>query len=235
VQPFVNCPAADYPYTVYGLHVTETITATTRGIGMPKFRWRINGKLLSAGSGLSDTVSAQVDVPDPQNPGNPQHQTETFAFDYEIKNIFDAAGGRSTLSLTSHSLHGDYSLEVQVEADETAVPSGWVTAKNTMTLRTRTIEYGGSYDADRERCAKAFEGAIAGKVRVQEYLDLLRTLPDPPPPGYLTRVLDAAAHIQGELARLAATDHATASQIAHYAAGQVGVPARVFLPERRGA
>jgi hypothetical protein len=233
VQPFFNCPAADYPYNVYGWRVTQTVTATTRGIGLPTFQWRVNGKLLTGGgSGASgDTVSAQVDVPDPQRPGLPQHQTETFIFDYEIKDIFDAAGGRSALTVTNRGRHGDYRLDIQVEADETSVPTGAVTAKQSLTLRTRTIEYGGGYGADQERCEKAFERAIAGRVRVQESLNLLFTLPDPPPPGYLTKVLEAVAHIQEELARLAATDHATAAKIARYAAIQAGVPAHVFLKD----
>jgi hypothetical protein len=112
-----------------------------------------------------------------------------------------------------------------------SVPTGAVTAKQSLTLRTRTVEYGGSYEADQERCEKAFERTIAGRVRVQESLNLLFTLPDPPPPGYLTKVLEAVAHIQEELARLAATDHATATKIARYAAIQVGVPAHVFLKD----
>jgi hypothetical protein len=233
VQPFFNCPAADYPYKVYSQRVTQAVTATTRGIGLPTFQWRINGKLLTgSGSGaLGDTVSAQVDVPDPQRPSLPQHQTETFAFDYQIKDIFDAAGGRSTLTLTNRSSHGDYRLDIQVEADETAVPTGAVTAKQSLTLRTRTVVYGGSYGADQERCEKAFEHAIAGRVRVQESLNLLLTLPDPPPPDYLTKVLEAVAHIQEEIAHLAGADHATATKIARYAAIRVGVPAHVFLKD----
>jgi len=233
VQPFFNCPAADYPYNVYSQRVTQTITATTRGIGLPAFQWRINGKLLTANSSGApgDTVSAQVDVPDPQRPDLPKRQTETFTFDYQIKDTFDAAGGRSALTLTNRSSHGDYRLDIQVDADEKAVPTGAVTAKQSLTLRTRTVVYGGSYGADQERCEKAFEHAIAGRVRVQESLNLLLTLPDPPPPDYLTKVLEAVAHIQEEIAHLAATDHATATKIARYAAIRVGVPAQVFLKD----
>ena len=230
VQPFFNCPAADYPYSVYGTYVTETVTATTLGIGLPTFRWRVNGKLLSSSTTwLGDTVTAQVDVPDPQHPGHPAPQTQTFAFEYQTQDPFTPPGGSSTLTLTSQSQHGDYHVEVQVEADETARPTGAVTTTQGLTLTTRTIKYGGSYDADQQRCEKAFVKATAGLVRVQQDLNLLRTLPDPPPPDYLANVLEAAAQIQQELARLAATDHAAASQIARYAAEQLGVPARVFL------
>ena len=230
VQPYFNCPAADYPYSVYGTYVTQTITATTLGIGLPTFRWRINGKLLSnSTTWLADTVTTQVDVPDPQHPGHPTPQTQTFAFHYQIHDPFTAPGGSSTLTLTSQSQHGDYHVEVQVEADETARPTGPVKATSGLTLTTRTITYGGTYDADQERCAKAFEKETAGRVRVQQSLNLLHTLPDPPPPDYLANVLEATAQIQQELARLAATDHAAASQIAQYVAGQLGVPARVFL------
>jgi hypothetical protein len=229
IQPFVNCPAADYPYSVYGWRVTQAITATTLGIGLPAFQWRVNGKPLWNSSGRGLSVSAQVDAPDPQHPDRPQRRTETFDFDYEIKSAGDAMS--STLTLTSASMGGDTLLEVEAEADEKAAPTGVVSAKQGLTLRTRTIEYGGSYSADRERCVQAFEGAIADRVRVHQYLNLLRTLPDPPPPGYLPGILEAAAEIRGEIARLAATDPTMASQVAHYAAMVTGVPANVFLKQ----
>jgi hypothetical protein len=217
---------------VYGRNVTEAITATTLGIGLPEFQWRVNGKLLlGRNTTLRDTVMAQVDVPDPQHPDHPFPQTQTLTFDYEIQGT--AAGGSSTLKLISSSLDGAYHVDVQVNADETAVPTGAVTAKQGLTLTTRTVRYRGTYDDDQKRCENVFMHATARLVRVHENLDLLRTLPDPPPPDYLTKVLEAAVHIQEELTHLAATDHATASQIAHYAAGQLGVPARVFLKGAR--
>jgi hypothetical protein len=80
----------------------------------------------------------------------------------------------------------------------------------------------------------AFEKATAGYVRIHESFNLLLTLPDPPPPDYLTQVLEAAAHMQNELARLAETDHAQASQIARFAGEQLGVPAHVFLKGAHG-
>ena len=121
IQPFITCPVGDYPYTEFGSFVTQSIIATTLGIGVPVFTWRINGKLLS-GSSTGETVSVTVDVPDPQNPGQPSRQTEDFAFDYSVSSSFGVAGGSSTLTLTSRSIDGDYQFDVKVEADETAVP-----------------------------------------------------------------------------------------------------------------
>jgi hypothetical protein len=75
----------------------------------------------------------------------------------------------------------------------------------------------------------AFKKATAHWVRIKEPFNLLLTLPDPPEPGYLSRVLKAVAQIQYELSRLAETDHPAAAQIARFAGEQLGVPAHVFL------
>jgi hypothetical protein len=235
VKPFFNCPAADYAYSDYSSNVTWTITASTLGIGLPGFTWHINGQTLTAASRVGDTVPAQVDVPDPQNPDHPKRQTQTFTFDYQITTASTAAGTTSILRVTSRSLHGSYQIDVRVDADETAVPTSPVTAQQGLTFQTRTIVYGGSYDADRQRCAQVFEHAAEGKLRsVHTIIDYLHNLPDPPQPGYRTRVLEAAAEIREELARVAETDHAAATEMALYAAHQLGVPAHLFLKGARG-
>lgn len=233
IQPFFNCPAADYPYSEIGRNVTKTITATTLGIGLPAFQWRVNGQLLY-GTSSTQTVSAHVNVPDPQHPEKPQAKTANFSFSYQINNVLTAAGGSSTLSLTSGSLDGKFEVDIQAEADEQAVPTGWVSAQAGLSFDTRWVIYGGTYTEDRERCMRAFERATAGYIRIQQDFNLLLTLPDPPQPDYLTRVLEAAAHIQNELSRLAETDHAQASQIARFAGEQLGVPAHVFLKGAHG-
>jgi hypothetical protein len=234
VKPFFSCPFAVYPYTEFGSSITQTITATTVGIGFPSFNWRINGQTLFA-SQIGKTVTAPVAVPDPQNPDQPQNQTQIFTFDYQIKSQFTAAGGSSALTLTSRSFAGDYQLELHVDADETAVPTVPVVAEQSLTYHTRTVVYGGSYAADRERCAKAFEKAMSTRVHaILPYVNLLHTLPDPPPPGYLPVVLEAVENIRQELAHIATTDHPTATKLAQYVATQVGVPAHIFLKGAHG-
>jgi hypothetical protein len=228
IKPFFNCSAADYPYSEVGRNVTQTVTATTLGIGFPKFQWWVNGEQLFGLNG-SRTVTAAVDVPDPQHPKQPQHKTANFTFSYTISKVVTAAGGSSTLTLTSGSLDGAFGIELQADADEQAVPTGWVSAKAGLTFDTRWVIYGGSYSEDRDRCVAAFKKATAHWVRIKEPFNLLLTLPDPPEPGYLSRVLKAVAQIQYELSRLAETDHPAAAQIARFAGEQLGVPAHVFL------
>jgi hypothetical protein len=229
VRPFFNCPAADYPYNTWGHYVTRPIIASTLGIGLPRFNWHINGKPLFADS-HSDAVSAKVSVPDPQNPGSSHDMTENFSFDYKIETF----GTTSTLTITSRSLHGDYQLDVKVEADESGKPTVPVAAQTTTGFLTRAITYGGNYGSDREKCAKTVQKAIADRVRIQVNFDLLRTLPDPPPPDSLGIILEAVSHIQEELTDLNVSNHAVASEIARYMANELKVAPRVFLRGIKG-
>ena len=234
IRPFLTCPVSDYPYTQYGSNVTQSITATTLGIGIPVFTWRINGRLLS-GSSSGETVSATVDVPDPKNPGQPSRQIKDFTFDASVTSSFGPAGGSSTLTLTSRSIDGDYLFDIKVEADEAAVPKGAVAATQGVTMHTRSIVYGGTYDDDRRKCERSFQGVVAAKLPTsQDILARLHNLPDPPQPGYLGAVLEAAEHVREQLARLAEHDHKTASDIAHYLSQTLGAPAHVFLKGARG-
>ena len=236
IKPFFTCPAADYPYAEYGLSVARTITATAVGLGAPQFGWRVNGKKLVASSQTNVTVISPVNVPDPQNPGQPLAQTQDLTFDYKIDNSL-ASSGQSSLTLTSHSFGGDYQLQIQAEADESAVPTKPVTTQQSLTISTRQIVYGGTYAADRERCEAEFLKSLGKYLRpMQDSIDLLNkmhNLPDPPPDAF-GRTLEAVAQIRDRLSGLTATKPEIATQIAHYAASKVGVPAHVFLQSARG-
>jgi hypothetical protein len=233
IKPFFTCPAADYPFTESVSTVTQTITASTKGFGAPSFQWSVNGKPLF-GSGTGDTVTATVDAPDPQNPDQPIRESQILTFDY--KTVTDAAGTSSTLTLTNQTTAGDYHLDIQVECDEIVVPTGPVAVQQGITMHTRTVAYGGNYAADRQRCEKKFENATVSKVKVlQSALSIIKTLPDPPPPGYLPTVLEAAGQIREEIARVARNDHETATKLAQYAAGQLGVPVHLFLTGPQGS
>jgi hypothetical protein len=233
VKPFFNCPPADYPYSEQGSNVTQTITATALGIGFPAFSWRVNGKLLPGGSQLG-AVSAAVDVPDPQNPDRPSHQTRTFTFDYTISRSFTASGGSSSLTITSRGLDGTYQFGIEADGDETAAPQGAVTASASLSMKTRAVVYGGGYQTDRDNCAHSFEKNVVGRVRVvQDVLSRVHNLPDPSP-GYLTAVIEAFETIREELARIAESDHASATKIAEYVAVKIGVPAHLFVKGARG-
>ena len=230
IKPFFTCPAADYPYNEQGYTIKQTITATTVGIGFPVYTWHINGQELFFGNQSGFSVTAQVNIPDPKNPGQHTEATQTFVFDYSIVTLFAATGVSSSLTLTSNSLHGDYSIDVQADADEAAVPSTPVSVKQALIMSTLRVEYGGNYNTDQQRCRKEFEKRIAGKVHgMQKSIDILRTLPDPPQSGYLTQVMRAVVNIQQELGHLAESDLVLATQTAQYVAEGAKLPPHVFL------
>ena len=160
VKPFFTCAAADYPYTETGWTVTESITATTVGIGLATFTWRINGHAFF-GSANSVTIDSPVAVPDANNPGHPQQQTQPFTFDYSIINQPGPGGGSSTLTITSHTFAGDYNLEISVGADELAAPTTPVTATQGLTLTTRSIRYGDTCTTPTGRFAKRLSRRVS--------------------------------------------------------------------------
>lgn len=213
--------------------MTQTITATTIGFGAPSFEWSINGKPLFDTKQSGDTVTSPVDVPDPQHPRQPQHDTQILTFDYQRNTVTNAAGTSSSLTITTTSFGGDYNIEISVDCDEIVAPSTAVTAKQGLTFSTRGVVYGGSYTDDQQRCEKAFTKAIPSQARVyQTTLSVLKNLPDPPP-GYLTTVLEAGETIREEIAQVAVDNPSLAAQMAYYASLQVGVPERVFLKGAR--
>jgi hypothetical protein len=233
IRPFFSCPASVYPYDQYGSSVVQTITATTVGIGFPSFRWRINGQLLFLGN-RNGTVSCSVDVPVPQSPSQPARQTGVLAFDYHLENQFAATSSTSSLTITSRSFEGDYLLDMRVEAEEQFVPGDPVAVDQGITIRMRSVVYGGTYAVDRARCEKSFEDAMSSRLHeVLDPLSVIHNLPDPQP-GYLQALLEAGAKIHGVLARLAETDHARATEVAHYVSEKLNVPAHVFLKGARG-
>jgi hypothetical protein len=100
-------------------------------------------------------------------------------------------------------------------------------------MNTRTVVYGGTYDADRKKCEEAFKKAVGGRLRVvQDALSRVHNAPNPPP-GYLVDILESANLIREELARLGESDHVMANRLAHYVSIQLGVPARLFLKGAR--
>jgi hypothetical protein len=230
IRPFFTCPAADYPYRVVGSTVTQVVTATTLGIAFPSFRWHINGRTLTSQHEAAVTVEAKVEIPVVTTPDEPTRDTRTFIFDYQISQQTDTSGTSSTLTITSRSLDGRYRLEIEVDADEMLVPSGAVSTNGGTAVETRSVVYGGTYQADWVRCETAFRKVVAVKLpSVQSLLAFLREGPTPPEPGFVRDALEAAFRIKDDLTRLAITDHRGATEVAHYVAAELGVPVHFFL------
>lgn len=231
IRPYFSCPVAAYPYVELGITVTQTITATSVGFGFPSYAWSINGTpLILYGSETTKSIIVPVDIPDPQSPGNPQHQSKALKFDYKITNIFDATGGRSLLSFTNRSFDGDYHLDIRVDVVEGAVPDVPVSAEQSTIVSTRTVVYEGSYESDRQRCAQVFAEVNTRYVnRLQDILaGLHKILPDPPP-GELSRIVESIDQIREALAQIARDDPAIAGRLAEYAAIEAGLSADLLL------
>jgi hypothetical protein len=233
LKPFFTCPAADYPYRVVGSTVTQYMTAESRGLGSPRFSWRVNGTALSGPSGTRIAVPAQVETPVPQDPEQPVRETKTFEFEYRIA---PPPGSQprvdvSYLSISSQGFDGIVHLDIEVAADEIAMPTTPVAIKRSLTLTTRRVSYGGNYWPDRLRCETAFRTHKGIKVDgIESLIDLLRHGPPPPEwPGWLAHVIEGTERIKEQLAALARRDQVTARELARYVAMHLGVPATALL------
>ena len=202
------------------------------GFGFPSYVWSINGTPLALfGAEATNSITVPVDIPDPQNPGSPQHQSKVLTFDYKITNIFDATGRRSLLTFTNRTVDGDYYLDIRVDVVEEAISNDVpVSAEQSTIIPTRTVVYEGSYDSDRQRCARVFTEVNSRYVnRLQDILaGLHKVLPDPPP-GELSRIVESINQIREELAQIARDDPAIAGPMAEYAAIEAGLSAGLLL------
>ena len=232
IRPYFSCPVAAYPYIELGITATQTITATSVGFGFPSYVWSINGTPLALfGAEATNSITVPVDIPDPQNPGSPQHQSKVLTFDYKITNIFDATGRRSLLTFTNRTVDGDYYLDIRVDVVEEAISNDVpVSAEQSTIIPTRTVVYEGSYDSDRQRCARVFTEVNSRYVNcLQDILaGLHKVLPDPPP-GELSRIVESINQIREELAQIARDDPAIAGPMAEYAAIEAGLSAGLLL------
>lgn len=231
VSPFLGCPVKDYRYWEYGAAATQTCTATTLGLGLPRFNWRVNGMPLFFTSGMDLSVNVPVEKPDPNHPLQPVRVTETFHFDFQ--RTLAADGMSETLLLTARRFEGDYQLELEASAaDNSAEPA--VTVVLGITMHTATVVYEQAYYDDQKRCADAFAHAAPAKVRhgLDTYLRRLKDRPDPPPPGSLPGIVEAVDGIRAVVSALAAEDHALATKAASYAAIVAGLPPEIFQQVR---
>jgi hypothetical protein len=199
---------------------------------LPNYGWSINGTPLASYSAeVTNSITVAVDITDPQNPGSPQHQSKVLTFDYEITNVFDATGGRSLLTFTNRTFDGDYHLDFRVDVIELAVSHDVpVSAEQSTIISTRAVVYEGSYESDRQRCARVFAEVNSRYVNgLQDILaGLHKVLPDPPP-GELSKIVESVDQIREALAQIASDDPATAGQMAEYAAIEAGLSAGLLL------
>lgn len=233
IRPLFFCPVGDYPYVEYGNIVTQRITASSIGIAVPEFVWKINGERLFARDEVSTaSVKCPVDVPNPQDPGQPVSETQVFSFNYQITEPDELS---SVLTITTQSFGGDYHPTLSVDVDESRFPSEPVVASQTLTFSTRSVVYGGTYDSDRQNCERSFLKSISHLVHIQNPLSALLGPKGDPPRGDLSGVVAAIDEIRAQLAHLAVADPGTAAKIARYAEQKLGLAPHVLLKRASGA
>ncbi|MEO8111883.1 MAG: hypothetical protein ABI594_17680 [Ginsengibacter sp.] len=231
LRAFFNCPVKEYPYEEYAFTVTHRITASTLGIGFSSFQWKINGLSLFLAEEKDVSVVATVSIPNPQSPNQPVKQSRNFRFDYKVSTDYTSGSNTSILDITSVNFEGDYDIDISVEADELLTPSTPVTVTQNIIFSTRVISFGGSYQTDLENCKKEFEKSISQKMHgLQKSIIILKTLPDPPQPGYVVRLAKELYHIQNEIYTVATEDEELAKDISKYIFSETKIPDDIFLP-----
>lgn len=229
VAPFFNCPAKDYNYNQVIRTVTQSVTASTVGFGVPDFVWKIQG-LKQLASSSTGVVTVPMAIPDPNHPIVPKQTTGDMTFSYTRNESGALNSKTSTLTVTNTDFNGDYTVDISCDVTEQQEGSvNPVTADQGLDFDALGIQYEPRYYSDQAACEKAFENAISHLPRLQREIQIIKTLPDPPSERTLGRVLEAAQAIRGLVADVAKTNRAQADQIAEFAAVTLGVPRTVFV------
>ena len=237
LAPFFNCPAKDYRYWELTRSDSWKITATAIGFGQPKFQWKVNGEPLFSTAGDLQLNTAYA-VPDPNHPSQPTPAAGLFHFSFASADSLTRDGLSSALTLTSLSVGGSYDLQVTAEVSETAAGEGPASATQSVGFVTRVIMYEPQYYTDQQNCEREFVNKLNHLPRLQQHINILKTLPDPPPPDGMRTVLEQVAAVREEVHRLASTDSRLAHAAARYVASVLNVPpATIFgnqMPRAEG-
>ena len=229
VAPFFNCPAKDYSFNRVIRAVTRSITASTVGFGVPDFAWKIQG-LKQLAQNSTGKVTVPIAIPDPNNPNAPTQTTGDMTFTYTRSDSGALNSTTSTLTVTNTDFNGDYTVDISVDVTEQQEGDvNPVTAAQGLDFDALGIRYEPRYYTDQANCEKAFENAISHLPRLQQQIQIVKTLPDPPSERTLGRVLEAVVAIRSLVAEVAQSNRAHADQIAEYAAVTLGVPRTVFV------
>lgn len=227
LSPFVGCPARDYTYSFQKTPRRLEVVATAAGFGLPRFKWRVNGRDLAWASD-SVIVPAKIEIDDPAHPDEPKRTTDNFGFSYTHTDEFSFAGLSNRLVINNSSYAGRYTLDIEVTVEDQFVLAGSAHASTSALIDTCPVVYEQSYYTDRERCAakihKAVEDHNKGLVKA---IDLVKTLPNPPDPAVARALLDTLMVVRHELDSIG-TEQQVARDATHLVAGQLGVPAEIL-------
>lgn len=229
IAPSFNCPAQDYKYTIQHRSEQLQCEAVAVGFGIPEFKWRVNGELLLNRSGKA-TVNADFTIDNPNDPERPHHSTGPFTFQYDIADKFTYQSLSSELMLENLSYSGRYDLQVEADVTEHYGGSDITSDIRNTVMNASVVAYEQRYYDDRRRCFEIVSTRLKGFQRLQEEINLLKTLPDPPPPGVMQAMLHSAERIRELLLEVAQSDRQLAIEAARLVAGEIGVQPELFFP-----
>ena len=133
----------------------------------------------------------------------------------------------STLTLSNVHCAGIYTFDVELQVTEAEASMGLTSLVSRVRLKTLEVVYEASYYADGQRCESAFERSEV-TPELGSALQLLKNLPDPPPPDSRTVVVEAVFAAQAELLR--AREPHDRQLLVNYVSSALQVHPRVFEP-----
>jgi hypothetical protein len=200
VRPFLNCPEQDYRYVLDRQRRQLDAVVSTVGFAKPQFSWTVNGVRLLGSSG-TETVTADAHFDVPESPGNPKAATESFTFTWTTADEFSWQGLNHRLVLRNVTRDGHVRLDLAVAVTDAALTGDPDTTETTSTvLDASTVIYEQAYYEDRGRCARQLQDTVESHNRgLARAVDLVRTLPDPPPPWVAGTLVEALASVRAEV------------------------------------
>jgi len=228
VSPYLTCPQKDYAYIRVGTADTRSVVANTLGFGNPNFTWKVQGAIEFLSSGFGKAI-VPTEIPDPNNPRTPTETTSELDYTYQRTESGQQNAKTSTLTLSNTSFDGDYTIEVSVDVtEEQEGDANPITATQRIDLSGLRIQYEKQYYVDQAACEATFEKSLAGIPKLEESIDIVKTLPDPPSDRTLNRVLKAVLEIRRLVKETAKSDPAQSLRIATFAAWSLGVSRDIF-------
>jgi hypothetical protein len=198
VAPAPCTQAGTYRWWLDDLPRVLRVRAEVEGFGQPQYSWRVQGTQLTATATTLPTT-AVVDVDDPNAPGHPRSATVPVQATCTLAgDVSDYHGMADELEIAIAGFPGHVHLTVAVDVIERFVPGAPSGQAVEAVVDTQALRYESRYYDDAERCWKALE-AIFSKLVHYRRIQLVLTLPDPPPD-----VVSAVALLKGLGAELIA-------------------------------
>jgi hypothetical protein len=229
VRPFFNCPVKDYRFWRMRSIVTQRVTATTLGFADPQYTWKVGvfPTYVQSGSG---STAADVAVANPDQPNAPTHKVGNMQFNFSHAETGALTQATSTLVVTNTSFEGDYTVHISVSVTE-RVDNGKnpATADQNVDFKSIWVFYDKPYTDDQAACAHEFAQQLSHVPKLERWIDIIKTLPDPPSERTLDRAIEAALAIEEQIRELSISDPGLAPKAARYVAWGLQIPAHVFV------